>query len=173
MEVSETLKNEKTESDSEEKEKELPNNTLGDVNSVSESRQKGKKINTDILESVALKECLKYYDALPGEDETIPRYMLVFFFGDGCKDKHTPKKRWKYIDGNLIEEPTDKELERNPRSGMYHYYAGGNFYYNLEKGKVFINIYFGPLFGRGYVYDIILGDDGSIRLGNRRMRWIS
>ena len=88
----------------------------------------------------------------------------------------------KEDDGNVIKEAYDysedglkpisfpREVSRE-KSGMYYREATASASYDGD-GKASISVTFGPLFGRGYSYDVV--DDGDkYLLTNQQMIWIS
>ena len=81
-------------------------------------------------------------------------------------------KRIETRNEEIKEETIEKELEENEKSGMYFLYAHASFYWDLEKGKVFVEMTFGPRFGRGYSYDIDKKED-DYELINEEIQWVS
>ena len=56
--------------------------------------------------------------------------------------------------------------------GMYFSRARASFYYDQERRKAFIDMYMGPRYGRGFVYDIECKDE-KIELINEKLTWMS
>ncbi len=48
-------------------------------------------------------------------------------------------------------EVNDEDMER---AGMYYRRATGDFYWDIENMKVFVNMSYGHRYARGYSYDI-------------------
>ena len=55
---------------------------------------------------------------------------------------------------------------------MYFSRAKASFYYDQERRKAFVNMYMGPRYGRGFVYDIESKDE-NIELVNEKLIWVS
>lgn len=134
------------------------------------------------LEKVVLNKCIQFFEELvtAHEDDDfygkLPRYMIIEYSDARRMTEHfykkTLKKRWKYIDGDIVEETIEKDPEENEKSGMYFLYAHASFYWDLEKGKAFVGMTFGPRFGRGYSYDIDKKED-DYELINEEIQWVS
>lgn len=105
-----------------------------------------------------------------------PREMIVEYYDAVCRTAHHYKqilcKRWEYRNEELIEVSTEKEIEDNPRNGIFFKIASARFYWDLDRNKAFIGMTYGPRYGVGYSFDIKYeGED--ICLENEQVEWIS
>ena len=87
--------------------------------------------------------------------------------------RKTFAKCWIYKDGELMAYSEEIDLQNEISSSrVYLKYADSSFYWDLERMKGFVNMIYGPKFGRGYVYDIKLDGDNII-LDNEQIKWVS
>lgn len=87
--------------------------------------------------------------------------------------KKTFAKCWIYKDGELTASGKEIDLQNDISSSrVYLKYADSSFYWDLERMKGFVDMVYGPEFGRGYVYDI-KQDGDNIILDNEQIKWVS
>ena len=85
--------------------------------------------------------------------------------------KKTFAKCWIYKDGELTAYDEEIDLQNGISSSrVYFKYADSSFFWDIERMKGFVNIFYGPKFGRGFVYDIKM-DGENIILVNEQLRW--
>ena len=135
----------------------------------------------DLVE-VLLSKCIeKYEKAISGisDDEfygTVPRLLVIEYMEAVKKTEHfyskTYIKSWDYRRKDEIEERHNRDEDDNPTCGMYFARAKASFYYDLERGKAFVEMYMGPRYGRGFAYDIENKDE-NIELVNEKLVWVS
>ena len=64
-----------------------------------------------------------------------------------------------------------QELENDISSNsVYFQFADSSFYWDMDRMKGFVNMFYGPKSGRGYTYDI-KQDGYTIILENEQIRW--
>ena len=146
-------------------------------------------IDTTELEKVLVKKCVELYKEMLDEHKEIektdhridygvpPKYILIKQYDGVEKTEHFNKgtiiKAWIYKDNELKSIPNDVAMEEDPeRSGMYYKQATGEFYRDIENRKAYVNMSYGPRYGRGYSYDLIL-DAEEILLENEDVLWVS
>ena len=125
------------------------------------------------LEKVLIEKCIELYMGMLAEYEEIeanktddpidygipPKYMFLREYDAIRKTEHFYKrtfvKAWVYKDGNLEPKQADVTNEKDTeRSGMYYKRATGNFYWDVDRMKVFVDMTYGPMYGIGFSYDI-------------------
>lgn len=148
-------------------------------------------IDTNVIESALIDKCIELYLSVLSEREEIearktdnridhgipPRYIFLREYDAVKKTEHFYKrtfaKAWIYKDGELMSKQedvtTDEDMER---SGMYYKRATGDFYWDIENQKAFVNMSYGPRYARGYSYDIRL-EVNKIILENEDVLWVS
>lgn len=134
------------------------------------------------LVEVLLSKCIeKYEEAISGvsDDEfygTVPKLLVIEYMEAVRKTEHfyskTYIKSWDYRPKNKIVERRNRDEDDNPTCGMYFSRAKASFYYDQERSKAFVELYMGPRYGRGFVYDIER-KDGNIELVNEKLKWVS
>ena len=148
-------------------------------------------IDTYVIEKALIDKCIDLYLGVLSEQEEIearktdnridygipPRYLFLREYDAVKKTEHFYKrtfaKAWIYEDGELV--PKQEDLTRDEdmkRSGMYYKRATGDFYWDIENKKAFVNMSYGPRYARGFSYDIRL-DGNVIILENEDVLWVS
>ena len=80
-------------------------------------------------------------------------------------------KNWIYEDGELTALEEERSLEKEISSSrVYFNFADSSFYWDIERMKGFVNMFYGPKCGCGYAYDI-KQDGNTIILANERIKW--
>ena len=138
------------------------------------------------LEEVMLNKCIEHFTSLNGESDSfrnsekygeIPSGLSIVFCDAVRRTEHfyktIPKKRWLYENAVLTEQSIDAEVEEiNQQNGIFFSTARAEFHWDLDRGKAFLSVVFGPRFGKGFSYDIIQNGD-SITLENESVEWVS
>lgn len=139
------------------------------------------------LETVLIDKCIEHFNSLNGERDSfdnvekygrIPSIMFIEYCDAVRRTENhyklTSKKRWKY-EGTIVSEMAlEDESERKdiPMDGIFYAAASARIYWDLEKNKGFLDIVFGPRFGRGFSYDICI-DGKNVSLENEKVEWVS
>ena len=134
------------------------------------------------LVKVLLSKCIeKYNEAISrvSDDEfygIVPKLLVIEYMEAVRKTEHfyskTYIKSWDYhLKGEIVERH-NKDEDDNPTYGMYFSRAKATFYYDQEKRKAFVEMYMGPRYGRGFVYDIESKGE-KIELVNEKLAWVS
>ena len=112
-------------------------------------------------------------------DKSVPPLQLLYIemLNAVRRTEHFYKKTfvkcWIYKDGELTAYSEEIDLQNEISSSrVYLKYADSSFYWDLERMKGFVDMIYGPKFGRGYVYDI-KQDGDSIILDNEQIKWVS
>ena len=112
-------------------------------------------------------------------DRSVPplQFLRIEMLNAVRRTEHFYKKSfakcWIYKDGELMAYSEEIDLQNEISSSrVYLKYADSSFYWDLERMKGFVNMIYGPKFGRGYVYDIKLDGDNII-LDNEQIKWVS
>ena len=148
-------------------------------------------IDTNVIESALIDKCIELYLGVLSEREEIearktdnridygipPKYMFLREYDAVKKTEHFYKrtfaKAWIYKDGELVPKQEDLTSDEDmERSGMYYKRATGDFYWDIENKKAFVNMSYGPRYARGYSYDIRL-EGNKIILENEDVLWVS
>ena len=143
------------------------------------------------LETAIINKCIELYEGVleeriqldaenpkDGMDYGVPpQYMFIRMYDAVRKTEHFYKrtfiKAWMYKDGKLEPGAENESGEDDMiRSGMYYKRATGDFYWDLERMKVFINMTYGRRYARGYSFDIRSEED-EIYLENEEIIWVS
>ena len=134
------------------------------------------------LVEVLLSKCVeKYEEAISGipDDKfygTVPKMLVIEYVEAVRKTKPFYSKKyiksWDYHLGNEIEERQNRDKDDNPSSGMYFSRAKASFYYDQERSKAFVELYMGPRYARGFIYDIESKEE-KIELINENLVWVS
>ena len=148
-------------------------------------------IDTYVIEKALIDKCIDLYLGVLSEREEVkarktdnridygipPRYLFLREYDAVKKTEHFYKrtfaKAWIYEDGELVPEQEDVTRDEDmERSGMYYKRATGDFYWDIENKKAFVNMSYGPRYARGFSYDIRL-DGNVIILENEDVLWVS
>ena len=148
-------------------------------------------IDTYVIEKALIDKCIDLYLGVLSEREEVkarktdnridygipPRYLFLREYDAVKKTEHFYKrtfaKAWIYEDGELVPEQEDVTRDEDmERSGMYYKRATGDFYWDIENKKAFVNMTYGPRYARGFSYDIRL-DGNVIILENEDVLWVS
>lgn len=134
------------------------------------------------LENVLINKCIEFFNIIVLNNEQdddygkLPQCLIIEYNEAMRKTEHhyklTLTKRWKYCNGIVSTESLTGIDEDNPISGMYYERANAQFYWDLEKSKAFVNITFGPRYGRGYSFNL-LKQNGEYILENEHLEWTS
>ena len=89
-------------------------------------------------------------------------------------------RSWSYCNMDKYEDSIVSELAMEGKSvkkdismdGIFYVVASARIYWDLEKKKGFLDIVFGPRFGRGFSYDICV-DGGNVSLEKEKVEWVS
>lgn len=135
----------------------------------------------DLVE-VLLSKCIeKYEEAISGvsDDEVygvVPKLLVIEYMEAIRKTKHFYSKKyirsWNYRLGTEIEERNNKDEEDNHVYGMYFSRAKALFYNDQKIGKAFVELYMGPRYARGFIYDIESKNE-KLELVNEKLEWMS
>lgn len=116
----------------------------------------------------------KMYDEM---DRSVPPLQLLYveMLDAVRRTEHFYKKTfvkcWIYKDGELTAYDEEIDLKNDISSSrVYFKYAKSSFYWDLDRMKAFVGMFYGSKSGCGYVYDIKLDGD-SIILDNEQIRW--
>lgn len=133
------------------------------------------------LKSLLINKCIALYEDMLSDHENDnsgkPPQILIIEYKNAIRRtahhyKLIPQEKWSYSEKKLNEINIAAPEEENTRSGMYYQIAHALFYWDLEKDKAFLNISFGPRYGRGYSFDIEThGND--YELTNEDIEWVS
>ena len=139
------------------------------------------------LEKALISKCIEHFSNLNGERNSfndvdkyghIPDVLFIEYCDAVRRTEHhynlISKKRWKYENSIVIELAIENELEKKDISidGMFYAVASAKIYWDLEKKKGFLDIVFGPRFGRGFSYDIHFNEE-KLSLENEYIEWVS
>ena len=133
------------------------------------------------LENILINQCIElFHKSIPKENDNfygeVPQCIMIEWNDAERRTKHhyklTLKKRWKYSNGALLVESLDELDKNNSISGMFYERATAQFYWDFEKNKAFVNIIFGPRYGRGYSYDFVKQNEKYF-LENEKLEWVS
>lgn len=93
-----------------------------------------------------------------GSQKRLPKRERVWLLRNGC-----------------LEELGDLGIEAklNKKSGMYFEQALMSIRVDIEQAQAYYSFLFGPLFGRGYMIDLVRRDDNTVAFGSERIWWIS
>lgn len=82
--------------------------------------------------------------------------------------------RWRVKNDEIVALPvsSDEATRGQPRGMLYERFTG-DFAISENLSQVWINWTVGPLFARGFRYDVVADDSGIIRLQNPQMTWMS
>ena len=148
-------------------------------------------IDNSKLETSILNKCIELYQGVIKERARFdaenpkhdidygipPQYMYVRSY-DSVEEmenyhKHPFVKAWMYS-GGVLDPWTEDEssVENIEISGMYYKRATGDFSWDPDSMKVFINMTYGPRYARGYSFDIRIEED-NICLENEDLLWVS
>ena len=148
-------------------------------------------IDTNEIEKALIDKCIELYLGVLSEREEIeaeksddridygipPRYMFLREYDAVNKTAHFYKrtlvKAWVYKDGEIETRQDDVTSDGDmERSGMYYKRATGDFCWDIENKKAFVNMQYGPRYARGYSYDIRI-EGIKIILENEDVLWVS
>ena len=148
-------------------------------------------IDNSKLETAIVNKCIELYKGVIEERSEIdvestvqdidygvmPLYVLIRMYDAVRKTEHFYKrtfvKAWMYKDGALDSGKQEESSEDDMiRSGMFYKRATGDFYWDLERMKAYINMTYGPGYARGYSFDIRIKED-DIYLENEEVIWVS
>ena len=98
-------------------------------------------------------------------------FYLDFSYGEG-EPRGNPQETYRYVNGSLKQVEPGTENETEPGNGSY--FEEGRAWIGIDKKNNFAYFSFqvGPLFGRGYRYKIVEGENGKT-LGEEEELWIS
>ena len=133
------------------------------------------------LDQAIIKEIIIIYEI----NHTVQKELTITKHEQGKKSSfrkkypHTafadskPVQAWEYQDSNLNEINLDK---KNPNRSDIRYdtylYATSRFIYQEKEKGVYLEIIFGPMFGRGYCFPVI-EEDGKPALAIPTIVWMS
>ena len=138
------------------------------------------------LIKAALRECRRIFDKLKKQEESytgkfgrFPETAYIYYCGSSLQkptdhfDASQRLRAWR-LSGEGYEQLPDaqQDAQTKPWSGMY--YLTGVFAFCIsEDGRTAkINMWLGPRYGRGFVYDV--NDEwGAAFLTNQRTQWAS
>lgn len=135
----------------------------------------------DLVEVILSKCVEKYEETISGvsDDEIngiVPKLLVIEYVQAIRKTKPFYSKKyirsWNYRLGTKIEERQNRDEEDNHTYGMYFSRAKASFYYDQERRKAFVELYMGPRYARGFVYDIESKDE-KLELVNEKLEWVS
>lgn len=148
-------------------------------------------IDNSKLETAIVNKCIVLYKGVIEERSEIdvestvqdidygvmPLYVLIRMYDAVRKTEHFYKrtfvKAWMYKDGAIDSGKQEESIEDDMiRSGMFYKRATGDFCWDLERMKAFINMTYGPGYARGYSFDIRIKED-DIYLENEEVIWVS
>ncbi|MBR6365933.1 MAG: hypothetical protein IKS10_07555 [Lachnospiraceae bacterium] len=146
-------------------------------------------IDKEVLEKTLIQKCIELYEkVLAGHAELVKekpdvrwgvpfQYMFLQMFDAVRRTEHFYKrtfvKAWLYKDNVLRPMPEGSSIKNNMKvSGMYYECASGRFFWDLDRMKAFVDMTYGPRYGRGYSYDIRVNEDG-ITLEKEEIQWVS
>lgn len=138
----------------------------------------------DDIKNLLMEMCKDIMDDMAGDPGnsilgTPPRvFYLDFSYGEG-EPGGDPQETYRYENGSLEKvkpgagRKSDSEVEMVMESHQ-SYYSEGNFSIGIDKKNKYAYMSFqvGPLFGRGYRYKIVTGENGNT-LGEEEELWIS
>lgn len=135
----------------------------------------------DLVE-VLLSKCVEKYEAeisVVSDDEIygiVPKLLVIEHMEAIRNKKHSYSKKyirsWNYRLGTEIEERHNRDEENNFTQGMYFSRAKASFYDDQERRKAFVELYMGPRYARGFVYDIESKNE-KFELVNEKLEWLS
>ncbi len=112
-------------------------------------------------------------------DRSVPplQFLRIEMLNAVRRTEHFYKKSfakcWIYKDGELTVSEEGQELENDISSSrVYFRFAASSFYWDIERMRGFVDMSYGPKFGRGFVYDIKQDGDNLI-LENEQLTWVS
>ena len=138
------------------------------------------------LEEVLINKCIEHYKSLNGEKKffsdsekygKLPSRLIIVYCDAIRRTEHhyktIPQRCWLYENSVLKEQNINLEDdEANQQNGIFYSTASARFYWDLDKGKAFLGIMFGPRFGRGFSYSIKQNGRDFI-LDDEDIEWVS
>lgn len=105
----------------------------------------------------------------------IIEYVVMRPSSFGSQKRLPKRERIWLLRNGCLEELKDLGVEAklNKKSGMYFEQALMSIRVDIEQAQAYYSFIFGPLFGRGYVIDLIRRDDNTVAFGSERIWWIS
>lgn len=155
--------------------------------SVDEKAKKEKAMEEKSMKEKALKElmlgvCIKQFCEILEADIEYDKYgkppvVLWITYGKdsiqhGMFRIKEVFEKWKYSEEHLESVECVFEPGRKDISGMFFSEAEASLGFDELEEKAYINMIFGPRFGRGYEYDIVC-QDGTYDIVNEKVMWVS
>ena len=112
-------------------------------------------------------------------DNSVPplQFLRIEMLNAVRRTEHFYKKSfakcWIYKDGELTASDEGQEMANDISSRrVYYMFADSSFYWDIERMRGFVNMFYGPKYCRGFVYDIKQEGDNII-LENEQLEWMA
>ena len=135
-------------------------------------------LSVEKMRDTLLSECMGMFDVVHESGKKFsafgkPPVLITIDILIKKDDGNVIKEAYAYSEDGLkpISISHEDSEDSWEESGMYYREAAASASYDGD-GKASISVTFGPLFGRGYSYDVI-EDRDKYRLTNQQMIWIS
>jgi hypothetical protein len=112
---------------------------------------------------------------------SIPESMIIAEFKQNTRSLNKIREgynsreflnAWKYSNGILESIELKKEPEMSNSRREYYKETYARFAFSEEKKVLYLNIYYAPLYARGWMYPLIDTENGLI-LGEPDLEWLS
>lgn len=112
---------------------------------------------------------------------SVPQAMIIVEFKSNTRSLNKIREgynsreflnSWRYSEGvlNTIELKKEPEMESPRREYYKETYA--RFAFSEEKEVLYLNVFFAPLYARGWVYPLVESETGLV-LGEPKLAWLS
>ena len=140
------------------------------------------KSTSDIID-LMLQKCIELFEQEKQKaDYDIKKYgeppktaIIIYGLGEMTEGGYLItgiRQKWIYENGCLKETDMKREVQLEPRSGMYYLEARFEFSFDADKDEAHLNIGYGPRYARGIRFELVQ-EENQVLLCNDKVLWVS